>query len=214
MFPDSLRGRIASAAALAAVLLAAAPARAGDVAISLEGGWYDMTGARDSAKAVFDSSGGATFGAGLRLGFGPRWFASVGTHYFSKDGQRAFVADPQSPAFRLGHPLNARVIPVFALGGYRFRADKTLVPYVAAGLGFTSFRETSTVAELEETHSESKFSYHFGGGAEYGQGTLRFGVEVLYTSAPDTLGLGGVSQVYDENDAGGISFMARIIFVP
>jgi opacity protein-like surface antigen len=173
-----------------------------------------MTGASQSAKAVFDSSGGAIFGGSVRLGFGPRWFAAVGSNYFSKDGERAFVADPTSPPFRLGHTLNARVIPVYALGGYRFRAGKTLVPYAAAGIGFTSFRESSTVAELEDVHSESKVSYHVAGGAEYGQGTVRFGAEILYTSAPDTLGLGGVSKVYDEKDVGGLSFMAKIVFVP
>ncbi|HEX6737695.1 MAG TPA: hypothetical protein VF310_05480, partial [Vicinamibacteria bacterium] len=111
------------AAAAALALLGAAPAGAKEFAVSLEGGWFDMTGARQSAKAVFDSSGGATFGGTVRLSFGRgAWFAGAGTRYFSHDGERVFVADSSSEVFRLGHPLSARVWPVYALVGYRFRA--------------------------------------------------------------------------------------------
>lgn len=208
-------GRIVPAAAVAAVLLGAVPAGAKEFAVSLEGGWYDMTGARNSAKAVFDSSGGPTFGGTLRLGFGRgAWFVAAGSHYFSREGERAFVASPGSPVFRLGHPLKARVVPVYALAGYRFRADKRLVPYVAGGPGYTSFRESSVVAEIEEKNEKSTFSGHLAAGVEYGTGTVRFGGEVFYTVAPDSLGLAGVSKVYGEKDVGGLSFVAKVVFVP
>jgi Outer membrane protein beta-barrel domain len=207
-------GRV-SAAAMMMALLGAAPAGAKEFAVSLEGGWYDMSGARQSAKAVFDSSGGPTFGGTLRLSFGRgAWFAGAGSRYFSREGERVFVADKNSQVFRLGHPLTARVIPVYALVGYCLRSDKRLVPYVAVGPGYTTFRERSVVAEIEEKHEKTILSFHAAAGAEYGQGTVRFGAEVFYTAAPDSLGFGGVSKVYGEKDVGGFSFLAKIVFVP
>jgi hypothetical protein len=214
MLPKDVRGMV-TAAALALALLGAAPAGAKEFALSLEGGWFDMTGARQSAKAVFDASGGATFGGTARLSFGRgAWFVGAGARYFSQDGERVFVADSEGPVFRLGHPLSARVLPVYALVGYRFRADKKLVPYVAGGPGYTAFREESTVAEITESSEKSVLSGHFAVGAEYGVGTVRFGAEVLYTAAPDSVGFGGVSEVYNEKDVGGLSFVAKIVFVP
>jgi hypothetical protein len=214
MLSKDLR-RMVPAAALAAALVAAAPAGAKEFAVSLEGGWFDMTGARQSAKAVFDSPGGATFGGTVRLSFGRgAWFVGAGTRYFSQDGERVFVAEPAGDVFRLGHPLSARVWPVYALVGYRFRADKRLVPYVAGGPGYTAFREESTIADVTESSEKSVLSGHFAVGAEYGLGTVRFGAEVLYTAAPDSVGFGGVSQVYNEKDVGGLSFVAKVVFVP
>ena len=201
--------------AVAAVLFGAAPARAGELAISLDGGWYDMTGARKSAEAVFDSPGGPTFGGSVRYAFGRgAWFAAAGSRYFSRDGERVFVSGTSGTVFRLGHPLEARVVPVYSLVGYRFRADKRLVPYVGAGPGYTLFREKSTVAQIEEKNDKNVLSVHVAAGAEYGTGTVRFGAEVFYTAAPDALGFGGVSQVYGEKDAGGLSFLAKVVFVP
>jgi opacity protein-like surface antigen len=152
----------------------------------------------------------------VRMSFGSRnaWFVGLGTRYFSHDGERVFVADSSSEVFRLGHRLTARVWPVYALVGYRFRSHKRLVPYVAGGPGYTSFREESTVAEVTETNDKSVLSGHLALGAEYGTGTVRFGAEVLYTLAPDSVGFGGVSKIYNEKDVGGLSFVAKVVFVP
>jgi len=213
MLSKNLRRMVPAAAVFA--LLGAAPAGAKEFAVSLEGGWFDRTGARQSAQAVFDSPGGPTFGVTVRLGLGRgAWFVGAGTRYFSRDGERVFVADSSSEVFRLGHPLSARVIPVYALAGYRFRVGKRLVPYVAAGPGYTAFREESTVADITETNQKSVLSGHLAAGAEYGVGTVRFGAEVFYTAAPDSVGFGGVSKVYGEKDVGGLSFVAKVVFVP
>ena len=200
-----------------AVLSALAPrgARAGGFAIGGDAGYYDMTNASNSAKAVFDgSSGGFAFGGLARVDLGTSFFAGVGARVFSKEGQRVFVAGPDEPSFPLGHPLKIRVLPVYGLFGYRFRADATLVPYVGLGVGLTSYREESTVAgELTKT-STSKVSGHAVAGLEYGRGRLRFAVEAMYMTAPDTIGLDGVSNIYGEDDVGGVSAVGRIVFVP
>src|SRR5262245_25571998 len=127
--------------------LAPRSARAEGFAIALEGGYYDMTNASKSANAVFDgSSGGATFGAFVRTGLGRSWFVGVGARRFSKTGERAFAADKDSPPFSLGHPLEVRVLPVYALVGYRLSPDASFSPYLGVGAGITSYHEESTVA--------------------------------------------------------------------
>jgi hypothetical protein len=200
-----------------AVLSALAPrgARADGFAICGDAGYYDMTNASNSAKAVFDgSSGGFAFGGLARLDVGTSFFAGVGARVFKKDGQRAFVAGPGEPSFPLGHPLKVRVLPVYGLFGYRFRSDASLVPYVGLGVGLTSYREESTVGGELTMNSTSKVSGHAVAGLEYGRGRLRFAVEAMYMTAPDTIGLDGVSNIYGEDDVGGVSAVGRIVFVP
>jgi opacity protein-like surface antigen len=189
-------------------------ARAEGFAIALDGGYYDMTNASQSAKAVFDgSSGGFTFGAFLRmaLGLDQSWFVGAGGRTFSKEGERVFVADPDSPPFPLGHPLKVRVTPLYALVGYRLSPDSAFRPYLGVGPGLTLYKEESSVAGESFDQSASKVSFHGVLGAEYGRGKIRFGIEGMYTTAPNTLGEEGVSQVYDETDAGGFSAVGRII---
>lgn len=206
-------------AALIGVVLSSAlaprGARAEGFAVGVEAGYYDMTSASNSAKAVFDGkSGGLAFGALVRTDVGTSFFAGVGARMFRKDGERAFVAGPNAPSFPLGHPLKVRILPVYALLGYRFRHDAALVPYVGLGPGVTMYHEEDTVAGLVTKSSTSKVSGHAVAGLEYGRGRLRFALEAMYTLAPKTLGIDGVSQVYGEDDAGGISGVGRIVFVP
>jgi hypothetical protein len=200
-----------------ALLSALAPrgARAGGFALGAEAGYYDMTSAADSAKAVFDGkSGGVAFGALARVDVGRSFFAGVGARMFRKEGQRAFVAGPGEPSFPLGHPLKVRVLPVYGLFGYRLRPEAALVPYAGVGVGLTSYHEESTVAGLVTKSSTSKVSGHAVAGLEYGRGRLRFALEAMYMTAPDSIGLDGVSSVYGEDDVGGVSAVGRIVFVP
>ena len=198
------------------IVASAATASAGEVAINLEGGWAELSNAKKSAEAVFDgASGGPTFGAGVRWSVTPSIYVGVSGRYFSKDGERAFVAGPDQPPFGLGHPLSIRMIPVHAHVGWRFRPDTSLVPYVGLGVGATSYREESTVGDIPEpTISETKFSGLVSAGVEYGRGPVRFGVDLSFSTVPDSLGVGGVSQVYGEDDLGGFTALGRIVFVP
>jgi opacity protein-like surface antigen len=200
--------------ACAIALSLAATARPADLALGIEGGYFDMTNARQSAKAVFGSvTGGYTFGASVRFRAGESLFVGIGGRFFQREGQRAFVADKDSPAFRLGHPLTLRIIPVYAFLGYRFSETRKLVPYVGIGPGFTSYRETSVVGELEvEPLSQTRFSGHLLAGFEFGRGRMRFGVEVGYSIVPNSAGVAGVSRVYDESDIGGVTIVGRLVF--
>jgi len=198
----------------AALLLAGAlPAAALDWGIGVEGGYNEMTNAKKSAKAIFDDKpGGGTIGGFVRVGFGKSFFFEAHGRHFQKTGERVFLADPSGEVFRLGHPLTIRMIPVYGAVGYRFLPNSHFAPFVTIGAGATSYKETSDVAGLVETQSSTKFSGHGALGVDYLAGPLRIGVEVGYSTVPNTIGDSGVSKVYNEKDVGGLTVLARLAF--
>ncbi len=198
--------------ALALLFPLSAAAQGSGFALDAAVGYQDLTSAKDSAKAVFDgSSGGITFGGGLRFGLSDHLYVGGFVRYFSKDGERVFVASPGGEVFRLGHPLSLRLIPVQGTVGWRFGAGP-LRPYVGGGAGITSYSEESTVGGVTDSVSETKFSAHVLGGVEFGRGSVAFAAEVMWTTVPDSLGVGGVSQLYNENDVGGLSIVGKVVF--
>ena len=202
--------------ACAAVILLAASASSaggGGFAVDADAGYNNLTGAKNSAKAVFDgSSGGVTYGGGVRYDFGNGFFVGGWGRVFSKDGQRVFVADATSPVFPLGHPLKVRLVPLQATFGYRFGAGSLVAPYVGAGGGVTLYHEESDVAGVVESNDQTKASGHVLAGVEIGRGSLRFATEAAYAFVPNTIGLGGVSKDYGETDVGGFSFVGKVVF--
>ena len=205
--------RRALLAALAAVLSAPA-ALAGEMSLTLDGGWHDLTNSANSAKAVFDGkSGGPTIGFTGQYGLGESFFIRAGARFFQRDGERVFVAAPGSPVFRLGHPLTVRIIPAYGLIGYRFLQGGSLRPYIGVGGGATSYKEESDVAGEIFTSTATKASGHAVAGLDFGRGPIRFGGEVMYSVAPNAIGFDGVSEVYGEDDIGGLSAVVRISFV-
>jgi opacity protein-like surface antigen len=198
----------------AALLLGGAhPAAAIDWGIGVEGGYSEMTNANKSAKAIFDNKpGGGTIGGFVRVGFGQSFFFEAHGRHFQKTGERVFVADAAGEVFRLGHPLTIRLIPVYGAIGYRFLPNSHFAPYVTIGLGATSYKETSDVAGLVETQSSTKFSGHGALGVDYLAGPIRIGVEVGYSTVPNTIGASGVSKVYNEKDVGGLVVLGRLAF--
>ena len=64
-----MKTRLGTAMLALAVCAAAPVAQAGEILLTIDGGWYDMTNASNSAKALFGESGGLAGGAraGVRL---------------------------------------------------------------------------------------------------------------------------------------------------
>jgi hypothetical protein len=200
-------------AALVALLASAPALRAQGFRIEGYGGYSDLSKASRSANAVFGSSGGGTFGGAVGYVFEKGFYVSAGVRTFSKSGTRVFVADAASPAFSLGHPLTARLTPIYATIGYRFKiGDKPFVPYAGVGGGITTYREESTIAGLARTQSETKAGAHGLVGVEIGKSRLRFAVEGQYATVPNAIGVGGVSQVYGESDVGGFTALGKVVF--
>ena len=196
------------AGALAA--LVSTPAAAGELALELHAGYFQMA-AGNSASAVFDSRGGGNFGGAVRYTFWRGAFVSAGARTFSKEGERVFVATPSSPVQKLGFPLKLRLTPMFLAVGYRLRDGKLVVPYAGLGGSLTSYKEESDVAG--ETFNESHTDGGFVGfaGVEVGRGTFRMGAEAGYTTTPGAVGLGGVTKVYNEDNLGGWHVVGKAV---
>ena len=90
--PARTRLRLALAPLLA-LALSAGTASAGEFAAELMGGYFSMSASK-SADALFDSSGGFTWGAAGRYSFKKGFFVTAGVRTFSKEGERVFVAGP------------------------------------------------------------------------------------------------------------------------
>ena len=197
-----------------ALASAAAPGRAQPFGVEVEGGYFSLAGAQKSAQAVFEGGSGAfTFGGAFRFVHRKAFYVAAGARYWSKEGERVFIASATAPIQRLGFPLSVRLVPVTATVGYRFRNKKVLVPYVGLGGGLTLFREESDVTGDVRTESRTVGTFLGEAGVEYGKGSFRFAVEGLYAIASDGVGLGGVSRVYGEDDLGGWTVLGKVVYV-
>jgi hypothetical protein len=204
-------GKTLPAALVALVLVGwAGPASAGEFGAEALVGYFDMA-ASNSAKAAFDSSGGLTWGGAGRFVFGSGFYVAAGVRTFSKEGERVFVAAPARPVAGLGYPLSIRVTPIFVTGGYRFRQGKMIVPYVGAGGSITSYSEQSSVVGISYDENATNAGFHVVGGVEVGRERLRFGAELGWSTVPNTVGVGGVSAVYGEDDLGGWSLLGKVV---
>ena len=186
-------------------------AAAGELAVEGQASYFSMVASK-SANAVFDSSAGFTWGGAARYSIDLGVYVTAGVRTFSKDGERVFLAGPGGSVARLGHPLSVRIMPIFATVGYRYRQGELIVPYAGIGGSLASYREESTVAGLAYDESRSKMGFHVVGGAEIGRGRLRFGAEVGWSTVADAVGIGGVSEVYGENNLGGWTVLGKVVF--
>ena len=214
----ALLAMLSAAAALCAPAASAQQeARAGGLLLSASGGYLGPSFG-DSLKAVSGSGGGFTFGGEVGFIFGDHLFLRASAHVLSKDGERAFVAEPGGTAFRLGHPLTLRLVPARATLGWRLFESRTagivLTPYVGAGGGVTSYREESVIAGETRRFDVKKASAHVLAGVELGGGRLRFALEAGYATAPNALGddPGGLARVYGEQDIGGFTLLGKLVF--
>ena len=199
------------AASLALGATAAYPQSFG---IDAEAGYRTLS-ATKSADAVFGSSSGLTLGGSAQYAFKMGLFLRGGYRHFGKQGEKVFLADATSPAYPLGFPLKASIDSIDVVGGWRFKLGgkkpSAFVPYLGVGLELASYQEESTVAELVEKNDQSKTGFQFLGGLEYkGFGKLVLAAEVAYALVPNTLGVGGVSKIYGEDDIGGFRVVGRL----
>lgn len=203
-------------AALACALLAGLPAsaRAQSFGVDAEAGYRTLTASK-SADAVFGSSSGLTLGGSAQYALKKGIFVRGGFRHFSKEGEKVFLQGATSPAFPLGFPLKASIDSVDVVAGWRLklggRKPSPFVPYVGVGVEIASYKEESTVAELVEKNDQSKSGFQFLGGLEYkGLGRVVLAAEVAYALVPNAIGLGGVSQIYGEDDIGGLRVVGRL----
>jgi opacity protein-like surface antigen len=200
--------------ALAVLGFAPGAVRAQGFGVDVEAG-YRTLNASDSAQAIFGSTGGLTFGGSLQYALESGLFFRGGYRYFAKDGERVFLADASSTPAPLGHPLEATIGSIDAIVGWRFRLGgkkpSPLTPYLGFGAEFASYEEESTVGGLVERSDATKVGGQVVLGLEYaafGRWTLT--AEAGYSMVPNAVGVGGVSEIYGEDDIGGFRIMGRI----
>jgi opacity protein-like surface antigen len=171
---------------------------------------FETFTAKKSFDAIFGNSTGVFYGGGvdLKLARAVRLAASV-TH-FQKTGQRAFAYNGES--YPMGISDRVSMTPIAFNVTYRF-AGKRLTPYVGAGAGAVVYRETSDFSSAGEDVNATGGAFQVVGGVEFPLGSsLSLGVEGQYQGVSGILGKNGVSQAFNETDAGGFSVRARILF--
>lgn len=183
---------------------------------SIQIGGYGMVGrlnlvARETFEAVIGKRSGPVFGGGITMGLPlGGLYLDVGAWRFKQEGERVFVTG--SEVFKLGVPLTVTLIPIEVTAGWRFRLrDSRLVPYVGGGFTSYGYQETSTFAGVGEDVDDRFTGYHLLGGAEFKlRRWLGLGAEFVWTTIPDALGGGGVSQAFSDTDLGGTSLRAKL----
>ncbi len=206
---QTIRARTALSFGL--LLAVAAPGRAQGLAVQGLGGYAGLSASK-TADAIFGSSGGASYGGSLSYAFSNGFYVEGGARYFSKTGQRVFVASAGGPVFSLGFPLSMRLVPIFLNIGYRFTNRSPILPYLAVGGNITSYHEESTIQGLSQSVDSTKAGGQALGGVEFGKGHVRLAAEAEYAFVPNSAGIGGVSKVYGEKDLGGFSVVGKLIF--
>ena len=208
---------LTATAAITPAYAQAKPAPAPAPSRSIDIGGYAMVGrfslaASESFDAILGESSGTIFGGGARIGipFGGL-FVDVGAWRFHGEGERAFVSG--GTVYPLGIPVEVTMTPLEISGGWRFRFRQMpkLIPYVSGGFTSMQYQETSDFSTGDEDVDETFTGYHLSGGAEY-KITRWLGAagEVSWTTIPDSIGEGGVSEAFDEHDLGGTTLRFKI----
>jgi opacity protein-like surface antigen len=212
--------RLAAVAAIgvAGVLLAVPPAGAQTTAdqppLATVRGFgdvgYEWFAAKQTFNAVFGQSTGDLVGGGAQLVFRDGLYFQFGVSRFQKTGQRVFDYNGQS--YGLGIPLTATLTPIEFTGGYRRHLSPRIVLYGGAGVGTTSYKETSQGVDASQNVDTRHTSYQVEAGGEY-RLTRWFGVAggVEYNRIPGIIGTSGVSKDFGENNLGGTSLHIRFI---
>jgi len=203
---------LALIAAAGVAVLAATPSRAGEIALVFDAGLRTMSNSPETEKAIFDQDEGIGFGLGVTYDRGSRWRFGVEGRRITRDGERAFAADRNSEAFRLGHPLTLTLTEGLASAAFRFGKLGPVSPYVAVGAGLVSWDEESNIAGVVESASGTTGIFEARLGIERQQGPVRLGLEGGITFARNAIGAGGISKVYEETDLGGLFVVGKIGF--
>jgi opacity protein-like surface antigen len=135
-------------------------------------------------------------------------FVDVAFTQYKLDAQRVFI--DQGTVFPLGIPVRVTMRPFDIVGGWRHKGRSRVSPYGGAGLVFFQYQEDSDFAIAGDDVSERQTGVVVLAGADVRVVRLvSVGGEFRYRAVDGVLGLGGVSQVFGDDQLGGFSFAAR-----
>jgi hypothetical protein len=164
--------------------------------------------AQRSFDAVFGSPAQPFVGGGLQVVLYRRFVIEATASWWQKTGERAFLLDDE--VFPLGQPIVVNLVPLEFGAGYRFRTNRKWIPYATVGAGVYTYREDPNTSDEVFRQSAGYFGEV---GVEWRVNrSLGLTFDAHGTYVPDILGNGGVSELANENDLGGISGRVRLIF--
>lgn len=198
---------------LAAICLALAGEAAAQVSLRGFGdvGMTTLT-AQESFSAIAGSNSAIVFGGGAEAGVWSGLFVSVRASRLTKDGERVFLFNGQQ--FNLGVPVTISITPVEVSGGWRFSRNARFAPYVAAGIGFHRYRETSDFSVGNEDVDERFTGFQVLGGLEVRISRfIAAAGEAQWTTVPHAIGQdpSGVAAAFDEHDLGGVTVRVKVV---
>jgi outer membrane protein W len=167
--------------------------------------------ATTSFNAVLGSNVLPAWGGGVDLVLHRRFFVDLAISRMAKSGQRAFLSNGE--VFHLGIPVRVTSTPIEITAGYKFRLKKTRVfPYVGAGVGSYSYKETSDFSAAGDDVDVRHAGFVADGGVEVRVSRwVGISGDAHYTHVPGILGQGGISKDAGENDFGGVAGRVRVI---
>jgi hypothetical protein len=199
-----------------------------------------MFQARESFEAILGTNTGPTYGGGAQVLLPWNLYAEVAVWRFSAEGERVFVGPNDevfrlgipvevsimpieiTGGWRYRHcPQPSRTPPRTPLRGTAQRppvpprpagpCNPRFIPYAGGGFSSYTYDESSKFAAAGENVSQRFNGFHLVGGAEYRiMRWLAIGGEVGWSSIPDALGAGGVSDAFNEDNLGGTTFRLKL----
>jgi hypothetical protein len=180
------------------------------------------TGARlyaavDVEKMFAKQSFAATVGTSTLLGFGAGvdvvnlygggLFFRAAVSVTSKSGTRS------SGTISNGIALQVRMLPIDLAVGWRFnhvtRAN-LVTPFVGGGALLLHYSETTPAGDSTDNTTSTFKGFEAFGGVDLLLGSITVAPEVDYRSLPGAIGSGGLSQVFNETNLGGIAVRVTV----
>jgi hypothetical protein len=172
-------------------------------------GYLRLT-AKESFNAIFDKDSTWIAGGGADAIWPSGFFGSAEIEWYKMEGERAFVLDDQ--VFRLGIRDEVRVVPISMTFGYKFGRSTVARPYAGAGYGLYLFKEDADFAQPGDDVSDNFGGFHIVGGVDlFRRRRIAAAVEGRYAWVSDSIGEGGVSAEFDENDLGGFTIKVKVL---
>jgi opacity protein-like surface antigen len=172
---------------------------------------FDKMSASESFKAITGSDTVVPYGGGVQVtNIWQGVFVEVAAERATRDGERVFVG-AENELFPLEIPLEIKMRTVDLVAGWRSAPAGGIVSYGGGGVSFLKYDETSDFSEADENISENYTGFVVMGGVEYGATRLvHIRGELRYRRFNDALGVGGVSEVFDETSLGGFGVALKI----
>jgi opacity protein-like surface antigen len=166
--------------------------------------------ARQSFEAVFGEARGMMLGAGAQVRFRNGMFVQGSIDRLSKTGERVVVLD--GTIFPLGIENKVTITPLHVTAGYRMRASRSIAPYGGGGISFVNLTQTTEFDLPEEQFTNRSRGWNAIGGVEYRvDRSVSIAAELRYEQFATALGSGGVSQLFNEHNLGGLRTQFKVI---